>query len=64
MFGVTGCVYAQFFQQLGEPELGSFWCAAPTSTSPTNSRRVELHRTRFDGGYFGDVVVRYSPGPE
>ena len=42
---ITGCQYAQFYRELGEPELGFFWSAARTSRSrrvwaPTQSSRV------------------------
>jgi hypothetical protein len=35
---VTGCRYAKFYQELGEPELGFFSLAAPTSHSLRGSQ--------------------------
>ncbi len=46
-FNVTGCRYADFFRQLGEPELGAvLLCEADRSIESVGAPEVELERTQ------------------
>jgi L-2-amino-thiazoline-4-carboxylic acid hydrolase len=47
---VTACRYAEFYKELGEPELGFLLvCTADFATAGTNDRgrRIERKRMRF-----------------
>lgn len=46
-FNITGCRYADFFRQLGEPELGALLlCDADFDVAEVGSPEVTLTRTQ------------------
>ncbi len=64
---VTGCVYAQFFQQLGEPELGFLLVCSADFDMADELPGVELRRTQtiMEGASHCDFRYRFleqSPG--
>ena len=62
-FNVTGCLYAQFFRQLGEPELGAILvCEADNHIAELSAPAVEMSRatTLMKGG--AHCAFRYQFG--
>jgi hypothetical protein len=62
-FDVTGCRYAQFFQQLGEPELGFLLVCSADFPMADAIPGVELERTQtiMQGADFCDFRYRFLP---
>lgn len=60
---VTGCRYAQFFQQLGEPELGFLLVCSADFPLAEGIPGVELQRTQtiMQGAEFCDFRYRFTP---
>jgi len=64
-FNVTGCRYADFFRQLGEPELGAvLLCESDLHISEVGSPDVKLTRTQtiMKGGAYCDFRYRMKRG--
>jgi hypothetical protein len=64
-FNVTGCRYADFFRQLGEPELGAILlCESDFHVAAIGSPDVELTRTQtiMKGGAYCDFRYRMKTG--
>jgi len=62
-FDITGCRYAQFFQQIGEPELGFLLVCAADFPMTEGIPGVELERTQtiMQGADFCDFRYRFLP---
>jgi hypothetical protein len=60
---ITGCRYAQFFQQIGEPELGFLLVCSSDFPTTEAIPGVELHRTQtiMQGADFCDFRYRFLP---
>ena len=64
-FNITGCRYADFFRQLGEPELGAILlCEADLHMVEVGSPDVELTRTQtiMKGASYCDFRYRMKSG--
>lgn len=58
---VTGCLYAEYFKAIGEPELGAMiWCGADFPMAQGIGEGVILHRTQtiMEGASFCDFRYR------
>ncbi len=62
-FDVTGCRYAQFFHQIGEPELGFLLVCSADFPVTDGIPGVELQRTQtiMQGADFCDFRYRFLP---
>jgi hypothetical protein len=60
---ITGCRYAQFFQQIGEPELGFLLVCSADFPVTEGIPGVELERTQtiMQGANFCDFRYRFLP---
>jgi hypothetical protein len=60
---ITGCRYAQFFQQIGEPELGFLLVCSSDFPAIEGVPGVELRRTQtiMQGADFCDFRYRFLP---
>jgi hypothetical protein len=60
-FDITGCRYAQFFQQIGEPELGFLLVCSADFPLTDGIPGVELERTQtiMQGAVFCDFRYRF-----
>jgi hypothetical protein len=60
-FDITGCRYAQFFQQIGEPELGFLLVCSADVPMSEGIPGVELERTQtiMQGAEFCDFRYRF-----
>jgi len=64
-FNITGCRYADFFRQLGEPELGAvLLCEVDNHVAEIGSPEVELTRTQtiMKGASYCDFRYRMKSG--
>jgi hypothetical protein len=62
-FDITGCRYAQFFQQIGEPELGFLLVCSADFPMTDGIPGVQLERTQtiMQGADFCDFRYRFLP---
>ena len=65
-FNVTGCRYAEFFKEIGEPDLGRLLlCDTDVYVAEVGSPEVEFARTQtiMQGAHHCDFRYR-MPGPD